>query len=71
MVFQNVTADLKRHAAEAIRLESLVLRLSSDADARVLTVHLAGIRTRIATLLSQAENGTGTVTVSNQFHNFP
>lgn len=64
-LLQNVTSELKKHAAEAIRLEGLVLRLPSDADAKNFTVHLAGIRTRIATLLSQAESGTGAVTVSS------
>lgn len=55
---------MKKHAAEAIRLEKLVMELPSDMDAQALSLHLAGIRTRIATLLSQAENGTSSVSVS-------
>lgn len=39
--------------------------LPYDADAQALAAQLAGIRTRIATLLSQAENGTTQVSVSN------
>ncbi|KAF5292002.1 hypothetical protein FQA39_LY14119 [Lamprigera yunnana] len=58
VALMNVTGDLKKHAAEAIRLENLVLQISSDNDSQILTAHLAGIRTKIATLLSQAENGT-------------
>ncbi|KAF5308510.1 hypothetical protein FQR65_LT06175 [Abscondita terminalis] len=58
LALMNVTGDLKKHATEAIRLENLILQLPSDNDAQVLAAHLAGIRTRIATLLSQAENGT-------------
>lgn len=41
--------------------------LPYDADAQALAAHLAGIRTRIATLLSQAENGTVQVSVSLNF----
>nr|XP_023021800.1 nesprin-1-like isoform X2 [Leptinotarsa decemlineata] len=54
---ENITSDLKKHAAEAIRLEGQVNLLTSDHETQTLAVHLAGIRTRIATLLSQAENG--------------
>lgn len=37
--------------------------LTSDHETRELAAHLAGIRTRIATLLSQAENGRILVSV--------
>lgn len=44
--------------------------LPYDIDTQALAAHLAGIRTRIATLLSQAENGTAAVSVSlNLFSN--
>lgn len=65
MFLQNITGELKKHAAEAIRLENLILQLSSDSDIQSLTAHLAGIRTRIATLLSQAQTGTAAVSVCN------
>lgn len=64
LTFQSVTNDLKKHATEAIRLENLVLQLPSDTDAQSLAAHLAGIRTKIATLLSQAENGTTVIEVN-------
>lgn len=43
------------------------MELPSDADIQALAAHLAGIRTRIATLLSQAENGSSAVSVSYFF----
>ncbi|XP_066252950.1 muscle-specific protein 300 kDa isoform X4 [Euwallacea similis] len=60
---ENITSELKKHATEAIRLEGQVMVLTSDHETRELAAHLAGIRTRIATLLSQAENGR--IVVSN------
>jgi len=61
--FQYITSELKKHATEAIRLEGQVMVLTSDHETRDLAGHLAGIRTRIATLLSQAENGRILVSV--------
>lgn len=58
---------MKKHAAQAISLEGQVLELKSDHETQALAVHLAGIRTRIATLLSQAEHGRIAVTVSTNF----
>ncbi|CAH1990103.1 unnamed protein product [Acanthoscelides obtectus] len=59
---EHITSELKKHAAEAIRLEGQVNKLTSDHETQSLVVLLAGIRTRIATLLSQAENGRILVT---------
>lgn len=61
--FQNITSELKKLAAEAIRLESQINTITSDYETQTLATHLAGIRTRIATLLSQAENGRIIITV--------
>lgn len=61
---QNIKGDLRKHATEAIRLEQIIMELPSDADVQTLAAHLAGIRTKIATLLSKAENGTSAVSVS-------
>lgn len=60
-----VTGELRKYATEAIRLEGLVLKLSCDNETKELSAHLAGVRTRIATLLSQAENGRIVVSVSS------
>lgn len=62
--FQEITNDLKKHAAQAISLEGHVLELKSDHETQTLAAHLAGIRTRIATLLSQAEHGRIAVVVN-------
>jgi nesprin-1 len=59
---------LKKHAAQAISLEGQVLELKSDHETQALAVHLAGIRTRIATLLSQAEHGRVAVTNARESH---
>ncbi|VEN55994.1 unnamed protein product, partial [Callosobruchus maculatus] len=66
LFFQHITSELKKHAAEAIRLEGQVNKLTSDHETQTLAVLLAGIRTRIATLLSQAENGR--ILVTNAQH---
>lgn len=63
-LFQNIATDLKKHAAEAIRLESLALEIDSQTDIEFLVSALAQIRTRIAALLAQAENGRIAITVS-------
>lgn len=59
---------MKKHAAQAISLESQVLALQSDHESQALALHLAGIRTRIATLLSQADHGRIAVTVMTKFN---
>lgn len=64
---QEITGDLKKHAAQAISLEGQVLALQLDHESQALALHLAGIRTRIATLLSQAEHGRISVTVIAKF----
>ncbi|RZB94404.1 hypothetical protein BDFB_000182 [Asbolus verrucosus] len=65
---EEITSDLKKHATQAISLEGQVLELKSDHETQALAVHLAGIRTRIATLLSQAEHGRIAVTNARESH---
>ncbi|KRT83292.1 hypothetical protein AMK59_3689, partial [Oryctes borbonicus] len=62
---ERIKGDLRKYATDAIQLERIVMDLPSDADVQALAAHLAGIRTRIATLLSQAENGTSAVSAAH------
>ena len=61
---QEITCELKRHATEAIRLEALIVKTPADQEVQQLTLQLVDIRTRIASLLTQAENGSQTLIVS-------
>lgn len=59
--------ELKGHDAEANRLNGCLQDLSYDAESQQLGAQLAGIKTRIVTLLAQAEQATQTIQVSLYF----
>lgn len=62
---QIVLDELKRHEIEAARLENVMLDLSTDVDTQKISAQLAGLKTKIVTLLAEAEKGITTIEVRN------
>jgi hypothetical protein len=58
--------DLRLKEQEAMNLEGVLRDLPPDAETQSLKANLAGVRTRIVTLISQIEQGKTTVEVCIQ-----
>jgi hypothetical protein len=61
--FQKLFDDLELKEQEAMKLEGILRNLPPDAETQSLEANLAGVRTRIVTLMSQTEQGKTTVEV--------
>lgn len=68
-MLQCVVENLKDHRNEAARLDSTVQQLPFDTESHILGAYIAGIKTRIVTLLAQAEQGTIAIQVSYNYFN--
>lgn len=58
--------DLRLKEQEAMKLEGVLRDLPLDAEKQSLEANLAGVQTRIVTLMSQIEQGKTTVEVCVQ-----
>ncbi|PSN34718.1 hypothetical protein C0J52_20229 [Blattella germanica] len=58
---KKLSEELQKREQDAIKLENVIRDLSTDAETQSLEANLAGVRTRIVTLVSQVEQGKTSV----------